>query len=67
MTLKYVLLLAWLALASSALADDLPLAVRDALRQAHIPLGSVGIVVREVNSSTPLIQINARQSIPPRP
>lgn len=54
-----------LTLASGAPAADLPASVRDALRQAHIPLDSVGIVVREVNSSTPLIQVNAQQAMNP--
>lgn len=49
----------------SACAADLPPAVRDALRQAGIPLGSVGIVVREVNAPAPLIQLNARQAMNP--
>jgi D-alanyl-D-alanine carboxypeptidase/D-alanyl-D-alanine-endopeptidase (penicillin-binding protein 4) len=54
-----------LPLASAAHAADLPASVRDALRQAHIPIGSVGIVVREINSSTPLIDINAGQAMNP--
>lgn len=54
-----------LTLASAAHAADLPASVRDALRQAHIPLGNVGIVVREINSSTPLIQVNAGQTMNP--
>lgn len=54
-----------LALATSAQADDLPPSVRDALRQAGIPLASVGVVVREINSPTPLIQVNAKQAMNP--
>jgi len=38
-----------LALAAGAHAADLPASVRDALRQANIPLSSVGVVVREIN------------------
>lgn len=54
-----------LALAACAHAADLPASVRDALRQANIPLSSVGVVVREINSSSPLIQVNARQVMNP--
>ena len=46
------------------LAECAP-AVREALRQARIPPGGAGIVVREINSSTPLIQLNAKQSMNP--
>jgi serine-type D-Ala-D-Ala carboxypeptidase/endopeptidase (penicillin-binding protein 4) len=50
---------------SSSFAAELPAPVRDALRQAKIPLNSVGIVVREVHGSTPLIQVNAKQTMNP--
>lgn len=50
---------------SMATATELPLSVLTALRQANIPVSSVGIVVREVNASTPLIQVNAKQAMNP--
>ena len=65
MKLIYCLFLISLTLATGAFAADLPPAVREALRHANIPLSSVGIVVREINSSTPLIQINAKQAMNP--
>ena len=65
MKLHCALLLALLVATTGAHSEDLPPAVREALRQAHIPLSGVGVVVREINSSTPLIQINAKQSMNP--
>jgi D-alanyl-D-alanine carboxypeptidase/D-alanyl-D-alanine-endopeptidase (penicillin-binding protein 4) len=61
----YLTLLLCSSIVSHAVALELPSAVIDALRQANIPLKSVGIVVREVHSATPLIQINAKQSMNP--
>lgn len=46
-------------------AAELPASVHDALRRANIPVSSVGIVVREINSSAPLIQVNAKQAMNP--
>lgn len=46
-------------------AAALPRPVRDALQQAQIPLGDVGIEVREVNARTPLVSINSRQPMNP--
>jgi len=54
-----------LTLSAGAHAADLPAAVREALRQANIPLSSVGVVVREIHSSSPLIQVNAKQAMNP--
>ena len=65
MTLKYSLLLALLTLVTATHAEDLPTSVREALRHANIPVSSVGVVVREVNSPTPLIQVNAKQAMNP--
>ena len=59
------LMLLSLALATGAHAADLPPSVRDALRQANIPAGSIGVIVREIHSSTPLIQVNAKQAMNP--
>jgi len=58
-------LLASLTLATGAHAADLPPSVREALRHANIPVRSIGVVVREINSSAPLIQINAKQAMNP--
>lgn len=57
--------LASLAWTAGVNAEDLPPSVRNALRQANIPLSSVGVVVREINSSSPLIQVNAKQAMNP--
>jgi D-alanyl-D-alanine carboxypeptidase/D-alanyl-D-alanine-endopeptidase (penicillin-binding protein 4) len=53
------------ALAFAAHAEDLPPSVREALRQANIPVGSIGVVVREVSSPVPLIQINGTRGMNP--
>jgi D-alanyl-D-alanine carboxypeptidase/D-alanyl-D-alanine-endopeptidase (penicillin-binding protein 4) len=55
-----------LALISPAtFSADLPPSVLDALRHANIPLNSVGIEVREINASAPLIQLNANKAMNP--
>ncbi|MDH4233530.1 MAG: D-alanyl-D-alanine carboxypeptidase/D-alanyl-D-alanine-endopeptidase [Gallionella sp.] len=43
----------------------LPETVRDALKRAHIPLSSVGIVVQKADARTPLLSQNARQPMNP--
>jgi len=48
-----------------ACAASLPDTVSAALDRAHIPLSSVGIVVREVNDPSPLISVNADQAMNP--
>jgi len=58
-------LIAALFVAFNAHAATLPPSVRDALQQAHIPLDSVGLEVREVNARKPLISINATQAMNP--
>lgn len=65
--MKYIYLIIFnlLIFTSCAFAAELPPAVREALRHANIPVSSVGIVVREINSSTPLIQLNAKQAMNP--
>ena len=50
---------------AGAHARSLPPPVLKALKQAHIPLGSVGVVVREVTARTPLININGKQPMNP--
>ncbi len=52
-------------LISSTHAATLPPPVLKALQLAHIPLGSIGVEVREVNARTPLISVNAKQSMSP--
>ncbi|MDP1637034.1 MAG: D-alanyl-D-alanine carboxypeptidase/D-alanyl-D-alanine-endopeptidase [Candidatus Nitrotoga sp.] len=49
----------------SSHAATLPSPVVKALQLAHIPLDSVGVEVREVNARTPLISVNAKQSMSP--
>lgn len=50
---------------SSTHAATLPPPVVKALQLAHIPLDSIGVEVREVNARTPLISVNAKQSMSP--
>ena len=52
-------------LVNCACAAPLPSRVLDALKQARIPLSSVGIEVREVGAHAPLININAQKSMNP--
>jgi len=52
-------------LISSTHAATLPPTVLKALQLAHIPLGNIGVEVREVNARTPLISVNAKQSMSP--
>ena len=64
MKLLHVLLLIT-GLTSGAHAASLPPSVLNALKQARIPLSSVGIEVREVGARTPLISVNANRSMSP--
>ncbi len=64
MKLLHTLLLI-LCLIPSAHAATLPPPVLKALQLARIPLGSIGVEVREVNARTPLISVNAKQSMSP--
>ncbi len=48
-----------------ATAADLPDQVSEALKQAHIPLSSVSILVQETADATPLINLNADRGINP--
>lgn len=58
-------LLGVLGAVSSARAAPLPPAVLAALREAHIPVGDVGVEVREVDSKKPLISVNAAKPMNP--
>ena len=55
----------WSCLGSFATAANLPEPVRDALKHAHIPLNSVGIVVQEAHASRPVITQNAKLAMNP--
>ena len=44
---------------------ELPPTVRNALKQANIPLASVGIEVREINGAASLLDVNSRQAMNP--
>ncbi len=46
-------------------AGELPQPVLDALQQARIPVASVGVVVREINADTPLLQLNGKRPMNP--
>ncbi len=52
-------------IAMRAVAADLPDPVSAALKHAHIPLSSVGIVVQEVQGSEPIISLNADRAMNP--
>ena len=64
MKLHHFLLLI-IFLSGNAHAASLPSPVLKALKQAHIPLSSVGIEVRELNARKPLICVNANQTMNP--
>jgi D-alanyl-D-alanine carboxypeptidase/D-alanyl-D-alanine-endopeptidase (penicillin-binding protein 4) len=53
------------ALATSALADDLPPGVRAALTRHNVPEAGVSIVVREVEEGSDLISLNPETPRPP--
>ncbi len=59
------LLLLVLVSISGARAVDLPPEVRAALRQAKIPLSSVAVDVRGVDSQVPLVSLNAQRAMNP--
>ena len=58
-------LVATLCIAFNAQAAPLPSAVKQALKQAGIPLDSVAIEVRGVGARKPLISLNAKQAMNP--
>lgn len=58
------MLLIW-SQASQATATQLPEPVRDALKRAHIPLSSVGVVVQKADARTPLVAQNAKRPMNP--
>lgn len=58
-------LLIFICLFGNAKAAALPPPVLKALNNAHIPVDSVGVVVREVNARTPLINVNGKRPMNP--
>ena len=64
--MKKILALFFLwAISPASFAASLPGPVLDALAQAHIPLGSVGVVVQEERASIPLLSVNANVAMNP--
>lgn len=62
---RLALLLFVLCLAFEATATALPKPVRAALKEAGIPLSAVSVVVQQTGSRTPLVSVNAKQSMNP--
>jgi len=60
-----IISLAFITLSANVFSAELPPSVREALRHENIPLANIGVIVRELNSPTPLIQVNARQAMNP--
>jgi D-alanyl-D-alanine carboxypeptidase/D-alanyl-D-alanine-endopeptidase (penicillin-binding protein 4) len=52
-------------ISTSAIASTLPEPVSEALKRAHIPLSSVGIVVQETHEAAPIISLNAERAMNP--
>jgi len=65
MRIIFIKLIFLCVLATRAVAATLPEPVSEALRRAHIPLSSVGIVVQETRESTPIISLNAERAMNP--
>ena len=65
--MKKILALFLLAtsLSPASFAASLPENVLDALARAHIPLGSVGVVVQEERASSPFLSVNANVAMNP--
>ncbi|HTN93827.1 MAG TPA: D-alanyl-D-alanine carboxypeptidase/D-alanyl-D-alanine-endopeptidase [Gallionella sp.] len=65
MRILFITLFAGLLAATRAFAAPLPEPVSAALKHAHIPLSSVGIVVQGVNETEPVVSLNAERSMNP--
>ena len=52
-------------LASPAFSNNLPVPVRQALRQAGIPESAVGVYVHEIDATQPLLELNAGVAMNP--
>ncbi|MDO8414075.1 MAG: D-alanyl-D-alanine carboxypeptidase/D-alanyl-D-alanine-endopeptidase [Gallionellaceae bacterium] len=63
--MKFLSTLFFCGLLASAHAAPLPRPVVKALQQAHIPLSSVGIEVREIKTRTPLISVHSNNAMNP--
>lgn len=61
----FLSLLIFFCLAGNAHAAPLPQPVLRALTKAHIPVDSIGVVVREVNVPAPLINVNGKRPMNP--
>ena len=58
-------LVLFLCLIGSAASAALPVSVQLALKHAHIPLSSIGIVVQQSGARKPLLSHNAKQAMNP--
>jgi D-alanyl-D-alanine carboxypeptidase/D-alanyl-D-alanine-endopeptidase (penicillin-binding protein 4) len=65
MRIFFIKLFFFCLITTRAVAADLPEPVSEALKHAHIPLSSVGIVVQETRESAPLISLNAERAMNP--
>lgn len=65
MRIYFIKLLFFCLIATRAVAATLPEPVSEALKHAHIPLSSVGILVQETHESAPLISLNAERAMNP--
>ena len=65
MRIFFITLFVSFLIATRAVATVLPEPVSAALKHAHIPLSSVGIVVQEVHETEPIVSLNADRSMNP--
>ncbi len=63
--MKNLIALILLCLSHASFAANLPESVLDALKRAHIPPGSVGVVVQEESANRPIISVNADVAMNP--
>jgi D-alanyl-D-alanine carboxypeptidase/D-alanyl-D-alanine-endopeptidase (penicillin-binding protein 4) len=65
MRIFFIKLFFFCLITTRAVAADLPEPVSEALKRAHIPLSSVGIVVQETHEPAPIISLNAERAMNP--
>jgi PBP4 family serine-type D-alanyl-D-alanine carboxypeptidase len=65
MRIFFITLFVSFMIATRAIATALPEPVSTALKHAHIPLSSVGVVVQEVHGTEPVISFNADRPMNP--
>jgi serine-type D-Ala-D-Ala carboxypeptidase/endopeptidase (penicillin-binding protein 4) len=65
MRVFFIKLLIFCLIATRAVAVTLPEPVSEALKRAHIPLSSVGILVQETHDTVPIISLNAERAMNP--